>query len=206
MGVMTMNEIMIQELINSAIRQLCEFNLSDGTIASYQNRAFKPVSDFHQRKGEHYYRPDLTEELKKLYQEQYISGGISRKTLNWHMRGIGILEEIHRCGCFEWKVLGHRTSNAARQYISLDIDGLRQCAELVDIFLEADSMEPSRSSPRRHVIVPVLLRMIYFCGLRPNEGREIRRKDVDLDEGVLFIRKNKSHRERYVPMSEDMRN
>jgi integrase len=78
--------------------------------------------------------------------------------------------------------------------------------ELADIFSEVDSMEPSRSSPYRHVIVPILLRMIYFCGLRPNEGREIHRKDVDLDEGVLFIRKNKSHRERYVPMSEDMRN
>ncbi|OLN24398.1 hypothetical protein DSOL_5438 [Desulfosporosinus metallidurans] len=28
--------------------------------------------------------------------------------------------------------------------------------------------------------------------------------DVDLNEGVLFIRKNKSHKERIVPMSDDM--
>ncbi|MFT5874451.1 MAG: integrase/recombinase XerD [Clostridium sp.] len=77
--------------------------------------------------------------------------------------------------------------------------------ELLDFFSTADNMEPSLRSPYRHWIVPVLLRMIYFCGLRPNEGRELHKKDVDLNEGVLFIRKNKSHRERYVPMSEDMR-
>ena len=77
--------------------------------------------------------------------------------------------------------------------------------ELSTIFAESDSLNPSRNSSYCHMIVPILLRMIYFCGLRPNEGREIRREDVDLKEGILFIRKNKSHRERYVPMSEDMR-
>ncbi|QAT40730.1 tyrosine-type recombinase/integrase [Clostridium sp. JN-9] len=78
--------------------------------------------------------------------------------------------------------------------------------DLTEIFLEADNMEPSLNSPNSHMIVPVLLRMIYFCGLRPNEGRELLKKDVDLNKGVLFIRKNKSHRERYVPMSKDMHN
>ncbi|MBW9154797.1 tyrosine-type recombinase/integrase [Clostridium estertheticum] len=78
--------------------------------------------------------------------------------------------------------------------------------ELATFFSESDSMELNRRSPYRHVILPVMLRMIYFCGLRPNEGREIQKNDVNLNDGVLFIRKNKSHRERYVPMSEDMRN
>ncbi len=76
--------------------------------------------------------------------------------------------------------------------------------ELSAIFTESDKLNPNQNSPYRHMIVPVLLRMIYFCGLRPNEGREIRREDVDLEKGILFIRKNKSHRERYIPMSEDM--
>ena len=78
--------------------------------------------------------------------------------------------------------------------------------ELVNLFSKADSLELNRRSPYRHVIFPVMLRMIYFCGLRPNEGREIRKKDVNLSDGVLFIRKNKSHRERYVPMSQDLHN
>ena len=45
-----MNEIMIQELINCALDQLCGLNLCGATINSYQGRAFKPISDFYQKK------------------------------------------------------------------------------------------------------------------------------------------------------------
>ncbi|MHB1406845.1 MAG: tyrosine-type recombinase/integrase [Desulfitobacteriaceae bacterium] len=76
--------------------------------------------------------------------------------------------------------------------------------ELSAIFAGADSLTTNKRTPNRHLILPVLLRLIYFCGLRPNEGREIKKVDVDLNEGVLFIRKNKSHKERIVPMSDDM--
>lgn len=77
--------------------------------------------------------------------------------------------------------------------------------ELTAIFTNADRLKINHNSPRRHLIVPALLRLIYFCGLRPNEGREIRKSDVDLNRGTLFIRKNKTHKERIVPMSDDMR-
>lgn len=76
--------------------------------------------------------------------------------------------------------------------------------ELAAIFDASDRMEPHPNSPYRQIIVPVMLRLIYFCGLRPNEGREIQNKDVDLDNGILFIRKNKSHRERRIPLTEDV--
>lgn len=78
--------------------------------------------------------------------------------------------------------------------------------ELRSIFTEADCIKRNQNTPNRHLIIPVLLRLIYFCGLRPNEGREIKKSDVDLDSGTLFIRKNKTHRERIVPMSDDIRN
>ena len=77
--------------------------------------------------------------------------------------------------------------------------------ELATIFVGSDRLVATTRSPNKHLILPVLLRLIYFCGLRPNEGREIKKMDVDLNEGVLFIRKNKSHKERIVPMSDDLR-
>lgn len=76
--------------------------------------------------------------------------------------------------------------------------------ELVNIFKECDSLLPDYRSPRRHLILPVLLRLLFFCGLRPNEGRELLSGDIDFEKGVLFIRKNKSHKERYVAMSDDV--
>lgn len=111
-----MNEIMIQELINCALNQLRGLNLCGGTIDSYQGSAFKPISNFYQKKGEDYYSSKLTEELKKLYQEEYTSGDISRNTVNWRMRGIGILEEIYKCGYFEWKVFAKKKENLLSSY------------------------------------------------------------------------------------------
>lgn len=35
--------------------------------------------------------------------------------------------------------------------------------------------------------------------------RDVKKSDVDLDKGTLFIRKNKAHRERIVPMSDDLK-
>jgi len=77
--------------------------------------------------------------------------------------------------------------------------------ELLSIFQEFDRVKPNSQAPMRYRILSVVYRLIYFCGLRPNEGRELLRADVDLESGVLFIRKNKAHRERYVPMSADVK-
>jgi len=77
-------------------------------------------------------------------------------------------------------------------------------AELLDIFRECDAIAPDRCSPYRHLILPVLIRLLFFCGLRPNEGRELKLCDVDLESGVLLVRKNKSRKERYVAMSDDV--
>jgi integrase len=76
--------------------------------------------------------------------------------------------------------------------------------EMLSIFKECDRLPVNQYSPNRHLILPVLLRLIYFCGLRPNEGRELQSCDIDFDKGVLLIRKNKSHKERYVAISDDV--
>jgi len=76
--------------------------------------------------------------------------------------------------------------------------------ELLSVFDECDRLEPDCRTPHRHLILPVLLRLIFFCGLRPNEGRELQSGDIDYTKGVVLIRKNKSHKERYVALSDDV--
>lgn len=76
--------------------------------------------------------------------------------------------------------------------------------ELLGIFAVCDSLQPIPSSPHRHLILPILLRLLFYCGLRPNEGRELQADDIDFDKGIMLIRKNKSHKERYVAMSDDV--
>jgi len=76
--------------------------------------------------------------------------------------------------------------------------------ELVAFFGETDSLQPIKTNPRRHIIAPVIFRLLYTCGLRPNEGRELETKDVNLETGEVTIRRNKQKTERIVVMSEDM--
>ena len=76
--------------------------------------------------------------------------------------------------------------------------------ELRNLFAECDREPFCKQSPCRHLIILVIFRLIYCCGLRPNEGRELLRDDFNEVEGTLFIRKNKSHKERRIPLSDDV--
>lgn len=76
--------------------------------------------------------------------------------------------------------------------------------ELAAFFAAADNMPPHKLSPYRHLIVPVIFRLLYCCGLRPGEVRLIRCEDINLATGTIYIRDTKIHKERTVVMAPDM--
>ena len=76
--------------------------------------------------------------------------------------------------------------------------------ELRRLFAAADELPERKQRLLQNKVFPVLFRLIYTCGLRPNEGRELLRKDINLETGELLIRKNKDHKERLIVMSNDM--
>ncbi len=88
-------------------------------------------------------------------------------------------------------------TKAAAPYIFTD-------TELASLFFAADHLPDSAGISR--VIAPVLFRLIYTCGLRPNEGRELQRRNINFDTGEILITKTKRHKERIVVMSDDMLN
>lgn len=75
--------------------------------------------------------------------------------------------------------------------------------EIRAFFKAVDAMTrlPHSVAPRRHLIMPVLFRMLYCCGLRVSEATDLLADDVDLVHGVLTIRNSKFGKTRYVPMS-----
>lgn len=98
----------ITVLVQDAMRLLRELGLKEGTLDSYVTRAFRPAIRFYETKGITEYQEPLMLQVKTLYQEQYRDGSISKETLNWRLRGINILSEIHATGSFEWKVFSHK--------------------------------------------------------------------------------------------------
>lgn len=75
--------------------------------------------------------------------------------------------------------------------------------ELKNLFEQIDHAVATADYPYKPYILPVLFRLIYTCGLRPNEGRELLCRNINLDSGEILITKTKHHKERIVVMSDD---
>ena len=76
--------------------------------------------------------------------------------------------------------------------------------ELSALFSSIDALPAENNEPFADEIAPVLFRLIYTCGLRPNEGRELLSENVNLKTGEILITRTKLNKERLVLMSDDM--
>lgn len=73
--------------------------------------------------------------------------------------------------------------------------------EIAAILSKVDACRPCSQAPLRHLIMPLLFRMLYGCGLRLSEALNLRLHEVDLENGVLSIMDGKFNKDRLVPMS-----
>lgn len=79
--------------------------------------------------------------------------------------------------------------------------------ELTNFFYTCDHINipgGGKEKAIRKLILCVIFRLMYCTGLRPNEARELKRKDVDLIHGVLNIIQTKGHDQHYVVVHESM--
>lgn len=76
--------------------------------------------------------------------------------------------------------------------------------EVARILSAADSLPYCVNSPLRNIVIPMMLRVIYGCGLRISEAINLTTKDVDLQTGVILVRATKFNKDRYVPMAQSL--
>jgi integrase len=72
------------------------------------------------------------------------------------------------------------------------------------IFTLADNYEGSHRFTRQAFTFPILLRILYGCGLRVGEVCSLQWKDVDLEQGVITILNAKNQKQRFVPMDSSL--
>ena len=76
--------------------------------------------------------------------------------------------------------------------------------ELAALFEANDKLPQNEKEPYLTETAPVLFRLTYTCGLRPNESRELLRENVHLDSGEILVTRTKHNKERIVVLSDDM--
>lgn len=76
--------------------------------------------------------------------------------------------------------------------------------ELRDIINASDNLAAKFSGMQAPVLMPLLIRMLYGCGLRLGEAMALRWHDVNLVDGIIKIRYAKNEKQRIVPMHETL--
>ena len=80
--------------------------------------------------------------------------------------------------------------------------------ELQLIFYYADhltSKKPHLCSSHFNLKIPMAIRILYGCGTRIGETMALQRKDIDLQNGTIFLRNTKFSKERMIPMHDSLR-
>lgn len=78
--------------------------------------------------------------------------------------------------------------------------------EISDFIAAVDKKHtvPIPGTPVRHLVYPVLFRVLCGCGLRINEALQLKSEDVDIENGTFLIREAKGGKDRMVVLSESL--
>jgi len=76
--------------------------------------------------------------------------------------------------------------------------------EITQIFEMADDFIHARFCSRVLTEFPMLLRILYGCGLRLGEATSLTWNDIDLSVGVITVKIAKNQKQRIVPMSSEL--
>lgn len=76
--------------------------------------------------------------------------------------------------------------------------------QLEEFFQLCDGFKALKYPPYRHLVTPVIFRMIYCCGLRSSEASHLKCCDINIHDGTIKIYESKGHKNRVVYMLEDL--
>lgn len=76
--------------------------------------------------------------------------------------------------------------------------------ELLSFFRTVDGHSPGSPAFHAEIMLPVIFRMQYCCGMRPGEPLRLRKDDVSLTDGDIYICETRNNRDRHIVMSDDL--
>jgi integrase len=144
--------------------------------------------------------PIAANRLTKELVEAYIAGrpGEKQTTQSHRISTVRCFGKyLVRCGIDAY-VLPYGTLSVAKYGF---VPYVFNAKEIAGPMGAADLLPRCANSPFRHMVIPMMFRLIYGCGLRISEAIGLTAEDVDLKSGVVLVRAAKFNKNRYVPMS-----
>lgn len=125
---------------------------------------------------------------------QRTDGALSKAALNQHQQALRKFNEYLKKHNGK-SLLIHLRAEAKKEQGSQTVLTQEEIKELYDT--------TNHSSPYEHVRVrdKAMLTILYSCGLRVNEASHLNRNDILFDRELVFVRKGKNYKERFVPIN-----
>lgn len=76
--------------------------------------------------------------------------------------------------------------------------------EIKRFFEVVDSLDKKSKCDKKPIYMPIIYRLLYFCGLRINEALSLKIEHVNIDENCLVIKDAKNHRDRLIPITSNL--
>ena len=129
-----------------------------------------------------------------------ISKGISVNTLGGYVhciRQLLLFLMDHGYYCFIPKTIVSKDTYVPYLYTDQDIEA---------IFKIADSFTAPRAVKNRFISyeMPLLLRLLFCCGMRVGEAINIKVGDIDFEKSLFILRVTKKYKQRFVPFGTDL--
>ena len=190
---------MKEVVFNGPFAPMCEMFVTQkracGLLYETQAKILRQFDDFCKTRNVTDYT--ITEELaKEWYQRRPNEKDSSRRDR------VQVLQKFSEFLCHQgypsylFPVLPKRGENHEPYIFSKE--------ELHRLFARIDALEPNNYSTG-YLVYPVLFRTLYGCGLRISEALNLKKEDVDVNNGILHIRHAKNDNERILPVSNSLR-
>lgn len=122
-------------------------------------------------------------------------GGLSSSSINKIIGAVNVFVKfLNSTGRYIVESTAQRAEDDISERIILSIEEVKQLYEAT--FLP-QRQNPIAMGQRDRAIIAIF----YGCGLRRSEGKNLNINDIDLQKRLLFVRKGKGNKQRYVPVA-----
>jgi integrase/recombinase XerD len=152
----------------------------------------KPLTNITQVKSRHI--SEFANYLKSRSNLKY-GGGLGASTINKTLQAVTIFARyLNQTGKHILDATPRRVVNDVDEKIILSKEEIKQLYE--STFLHHRENTIAMGQRDRAIIA-----IFYGCGLRKNEGSKLNITDIDLVRKLVFVRKGKGNKQRYVPIA-----
>lgn len=133
--------------------------------------------------------------IKRRSNKRYKGTALSSSSINKIIGAVNVfIKFLNSTGKFMVESTAQRAEDNIGERIILSIAEVKQLYEATFLPYRENGIAIGQ---RDRVIIAIF----YGCGLRRSEGKQLNITDIDLQKRLLFVRKGKGNKQRYVPIA-----